>query len=281
YPSTHSFEGNDISSWNFVGERSAYFDILDMFQGHTKVLSINDLCQSSSIEFPRAEQIFDSPKNSGSIEFWFANSDVRKNYSYVLLGDSRLSTGVLRIGGPDGEVQYFQRGFFSTLVGSWIDIPFWRTIGTIESNKWHHMNISFNYHNDNLQFWLDGQSSLGEWYDIPYHFTLAPNSSEAGLTKISFAVKNVNSSEKSFYIDALDYSWTPGYQAGRNKEPIYNVENTDTAENEVLYVSGNQTNSDILYKIGIMEDHPNPTDELKKLRDFETYCSYYSRVQRS
>ncbi|MGB5912593.1 MAG: hypothetical protein WBH31_15480 [Promethearchaeia archaeon] len=267
YPAKHGFEDEDLSSWTFLGQDGAYFDIIDEFKGHTKVLSINDICKSSSIVFPRAEQSFDNSKYYGNIEFWFATSDRRKNYTYILLSDLNPLTGLIKIGGYDGEVQFYQRGFY-LLPGIFIP-PMWITVGYIESNKWHHMRIEFNYPDECLSIFLDG--TFRWWAPV---FSSIP--SGGGFKKISFAVYNEFSMEKSFYVDAVDYSWDANYKIGRNKKPLYDIDDPDLTENEVIYIGGFQKNSDILHKISMIEKFPYPSEEILNSRDFTSYGSYYS-----
>ncbi|GAH18220.1 unnamed protein product, partial [marine sediment metagenome] len=228
YPATYGFEEEDLTTWNLVGQDKAYFDIIDTFKGHTRVLSINDVNRMGTTTFSRAEQVFDFPKLWGTIEFWFAVSEYRNNYTYILLGDSlSLSTVLIMIDGYEGAIKYYNRGFLGFS-------PQWVTLGYIGNNEWHHMKIDFNYILEQLSIYIDGNLGIQDGY-----FSLPPNWLTLGFNRISFAVEDKLSIDKSFYIDALDYSWdNPNYEEGRNREPLYNIDEPDLTENEVLYAAG-------------------------------------------
>jgi hypothetical protein len=268
YPAAVGFEDKNLQMWNgnpfspgwrYVGQDGMHTNVINGFEGHTRVLEINDIKESGTT-YPKMEYFITDPFPVpwGKVEFWFAVSDYTKKFSYIFLKDIYGHEHMVDIAiDTNGELIYYDR-----TVG-------WITFGQIENNKWYHMRIDFDYLLDSVSIYLDGNLALpnGHLHDQPIFGAFC------GFSSISFAIQD-ESIDKSFYIDALDFSWAPGYYPGRNRYPISNSEQEPT-QNEVLYIAGKQSNYDILNKINL-QSIPNPSFEVEHLGDFESFYSFYS-----
>lgn len=118
----------------------------------------------------------------GTIEFWFNTPDKTKSAQFYLYKDSTI-------------VLYL-------IINS---------IPGIINNEWHHLRIDFNCETDSFDLYLD-QNII---YDDQSFYNSALN-----IDLLKFITTGANPS--TYYIDAVDYSWSLGYYLNRNFNAIGN-----------------------------------------------------------
>ncbi|MHA2251721.1 MAG: hypothetical protein ACXAD7_15260, partial [Candidatus Kariarchaeaceae archaeon] len=183
-------------------------------------------------------------KVSGTIEFWWRTDDATDPFHIFLYDYTSITAAVYIF---DDEFQY------------WDGVAWQQASITPEDNKWYHHKIVFDCTSDTFDWYIDG---VLEAHDID--FTQNGDAVDAMLMGTS-----VQTSDAHTYIDAIGFSWDDNYNIGDNTVPI-------CLENEVLYVTGLQSNFDILNKINIIENIPDPSFEVKFSGEYEALFSFCS-----
>ena len=201
YPATINFDNEDWNQeWNLSNPDTSSLEMIPEFQGHKNILKFYNQ-QGGLAKYRLAQYVFDQPKKSGTIEFWFAVSGLGNSY-YIFLGDDKNSrepnTGmcIVDIAMSESQIKYYDR------VKGWINIA------NLSANKWYHMRIDFDYENENVVVYLDQNLILRSGH---FHNPVGRN----GVENISFCVFR-NIVNQIFFIDAIGFSWDPNYNVGDN-----------------------------------------------------------------
>ncbi len=202
YPAAYSFEGDDI------GDNPAGFSVLESggtvnviggIGGHKKVVELHDIDAGNNIILVRT---FSSAKTSGTIEVWIRMGQTDKiNYIYLYSDVWPNPILDLRIE-SNGEFK-IDHGGGRTYIQDYV------------ANQWYHIKIDFEcgaggYKGlaaDTFNFYVDGVLLVDGWSFI---------NNAVNLLSIYF-ITHTTQADAYYYVDALDYSWSPGYSNGRNR----------------------------------------------------------------
>ncbi|MHA1425543.1 MAG: hypothetical protein ACTSQI_06105 [Candidatus Helarchaeota archaeon] len=222
--------GNFVANWTFT-EDTDYADpegwaILDKDNGgdsnldirvlpalgeHNKVVGLRD---DTTGYYARMYESCNWSVESGYINFWVHSTANNKEASFTL-GES--DAGKFWLCGGQGFTVGAWKSYFS---GSWNHILLDSSSEIIPyiANKWHHITVFFDCTVDYSNIWIDGTQAF--WNS---EGGLCPDflfsSAAAAFDWIQF---NTGSADSSYElsVDAIDYSWVPGYF------PIRNLNNT-------------------------------------------------------
>ncbi|TFF90390.1 MAG: hypothetical protein EU548_03250, partial [Promethearchaeota archaeon] len=191
--------GNFPSNWTNLNSANCYASIIPSIAGHSKVLELED---ASSI-FGGSIHIyndFGSPKNNGTLEFWYYNELTALDPSdfIIRLSNSITDKHITIILGNDSNI------YISNNEKSYENIV--RRFLMFE-NTWYHFRIQFNPDNSfNLSI---NNIKIVSNYILPD----PPNS----INQLNFQTDdNPFGGGGKFYIDCIDYSWSNGYYLGRS-----------------------------------------------------------------
>ncbi|KKM24235.1 hypothetical protein LCGC14_1607130, partial [marine sediment metagenome] len=204
YNATYSFEDE------LIGEEGTTIDLIDTYvedvgysnitidggiAGHKKVLQLHQTAGGSitsylSYDFPQLEIDM-------TIEFWIwmsGTSDWGNNLMFYFNEDS---TNIVRI-------------YFDYTLPGYIKTDTQEIASSAESFQevWQHVKIILDDTANTFDFYLNGINMGTFNYRVPSTVGIDQNS-----IYIDFHV--IGSSD--YYIDAIDYSWSPGYSNGRNR----------------------------------------------------------------
>ncbi|MFX1555251.1 MAG: hypothetical protein ACFFBV_15110, partial [Promethearchaeota archaeon] len=258
YNATYGFEneavGTSGTSIDFIDRASistgCSLTIASEIDDHYKVLDFHDNNILGHIVDVKNEI---ADKVSGTVEFWWRTTDA-SDYFTIFLNDG-ISTAV-RIYIEDDQFKYFNEIF-----------P--QTARSASDNTWYHHKIVFDCTTDRYDWYIDG---VLEAENVKF-FSYPPN--VVAIDSMEFTTLWQDADYHN-YIDAVGYSWDENYEVGDNTVPI-------CSENEVLYVTGLQSNFDILNKINIIENIPDPSFEVNFSGEYEalfTFCSISNDVSR-
>ncbi len=253
YPATYGFENEttgELPSIPYSNTDGGTVKVIEEISGHKKVLELSDNNNSAGVSF---NNIFSSP--NGTIDFWFRTNDTSKDIWITFGGDSGTPLyAFIRILIENDIWRY-------TADTTKIDIP---NVSPPQNNTWHRITIHFRclgapaYKNLNDNTWkclIDGIDS-GE--------LLPRGDDENNMTSISFRTLDAFE-DYSIFIDAIGYSWDPGYNIGDNAQEglLLSYENS-TALNWTGYTLDGSANRTIWGNTSI----PLPHDASHVIRVF-------------
>ena len=193
YNATYSFtdelEGTENDNIEFVDSTNyATCIIIGSLDGHNKVLKTISDANSQVIY-----QNFEENQEIGTIEFWVQYAENNKKHEINFMTDGTNSFGLLFYN--TGDVYYYN--------GGWV-----LTGESYLANTWYHIRLEFDV-DDDWHLWMDGVSIDD---GVGYGYNGAPSY----INKLRLYASSDNG-ETSYY-DAIDYSWSPSYEDGRNRE---------------------------------------------------------------
>ncbi len=179
-------DGSNPSGWTVSEPTNTSVQIIAEKGGHYKVVEIYDNSATDKVEFYNDF----TKRTSGSIEFFAYNSNVTYRLGTYLNEGTTICLAFYIINGNfyywDGNQHFIKSAI---------------------SNKWYHIKLDWNA--SGWQVWIDG-ILYGSGYT--YKFLYNP---PTGVNR--FYVKTEESHSGYYcYIDAVDYSWDPGYYINRN-----------------------------------------------------------------
>jgi len=178
------------TDWIDASEPSCEIQVISELAGHKDILEFTDNSGSGkSIGY----QTFDTPKASGSVEFWFRYDDSTIRPS-IALRDNDLTHSLYMELDSNVLKSYWSSGY--------------RTITTLTSDTWYHFRIQFNTAN-HWYLWIDKvqQDYLGT-SELYYYGSVSTFDDIYLQTNVNIL--------KDCYMDAVDYSWSDGYFENRN-----------------------------------------------------------------
>ncbi len=210
YPATYGFDSGtqgDTSSndWRFISNYGyTYPKIWDEFEGHKKVVGIND---TRTDDRPSATHNVGMQSN-GTVELWILGINTNKAFYILFRGpiDSDLYTGIfLKI--TNGSLYFFR---YSDIL-----------ITSLDNNTWYHLRIDFECGNGKYQnlstqefkLQITPEGGMTQYY--------GPYSLYEPVEVISEVEINADYSQSGseYFFDAFAYSWDPHYDIGDNKDP--------------------------------------------------------------
>jgi len=244
YPATYGFESDEIgTNIDFIeleeSTGSCTLKLIPSFNNHEKVLDLYD----TSWEYSAGgKNIFNEGQDYGTVEFWWALSDVTRS-SYVWLEDSSAND-ILVVRYSGSSFGRFDNGGWQVISGA----------PTPSNNQWYHIRI-------------DWELTAGGYMGLSQNnFSLYIDGIQYG----PYTVANTNTPDRlylqtgvgasggfHFYMDAIGYSWDPNYNIGDNLNEglLLSYDNTTTLDWKGLSLDG-QSNQTILGNTTI----PMPAD---------------------
>ena len=202
YSFTEDPDGSDPANWTIMREPSnTYVDVVAEKDGHRKVLELWD---DSISGHPRIYNTFSS-QTSGSIEFWLRYTKGTENY-FSMLSKDGAGWGVVHLSisktGAD-ELSYYDGAEHK--------------ICDLSENTWHHVRITFEHttggHDGLRQYHFNVYVNGTKYGEFPFQ-------SQRGQTKeFHFFTDSLHAhGDFHAWVDAVDYSWAPGYYPNRNRD---------------------------------------------------------------
>ena len=193
YSFTNDIIGDHPSGWTVYENFMCHADVIAELDGHSNVVEIYD-----DNDFGHADMYNTFPAQSnGSIEFWLRLESISYHISAIpfLLEDG---TNIIYISfnAIDGFIRYYDGN--------------WHNIFQPQVDQWYHIKIDWNTSGWQL-------TTNGTQYGSNYNYSLW-NTITKGINRIFFSSRTADhGTDYKFYIDAIDYSWAPGYYLNRNK----------------------------------------------------------------
>jgi len=197
------------NQWLDTASTNASIDVVSDI--HDKVLKLQDSSDNNSITM---ENTF-SDQSLGTVEFWVQSGDVSsKTWALSLWDENDLAFRVLM---NDNQWQYTTSSFYQNI------LPYYSgtSIDTPVNDEWYHVRIDFNLDNSTNNYYGLNESQ----------FRITINDIQSIIYEIdNLDVSNVNkillqsgiSDTGVSLIDAIGYSWAPGYLVGDNRWPVLN-----------------------------------------------------------
>jgi len=208
YSFTDDFVYSHPVNWSVSEDGISDIQVIQSFNIHSKVVQI----QASNAANPGVGKMILnlSEQGFGTVEAWMANDHSEPLFLILRTIDGSEVFRVVFDGQFDDRIEYeFKAG------GTWFtDV----LLPNYTSNKWYHVRIDFDCTNgkyknlleDRCNIYIDDQL-VGANKSHSSSMVLDPT----GIAIIEFSVGYNNSGLN--WIDAVDYSWAPGYYEGRNK----------------------------------------------------------------
>ncbi len=184
YPATYGFE-NEVNNFIDVVSNYGTCEIVNSYTDHNKVLHVEDSFSNRGMNFRHS---LDSPVTSGTVEFWFAMTDVYEGLSDALLFYSWDDSNNI--------------GFYLAMSdGQFIDAQ--SNTAEMEYNTWYHIRIDFDC--------SEGINGRYTWYlnENRQYSDVEMLSSVVDITQLTF--RGYSSSRGEGYFDAFGFSWDPDY----------------------------------------------------------------------
>lgn len=189
YSFTNDTVGSPAGDWTSSGGLSTSVLTANAYSGHSKVLQVYDANATSNVV---TTQMFSSSQTKGSIDFWILDTIATSNGPLFAIQD--ISDYLL--------VYIYVTGgnfVFSHAVATFIAPHI--------ANRWYHWTLEFDSSTDIANVTLDGFRIL----------TNEAFSQVAGdAVKFRAGSGQQTSNIFSTYLDAVDYSWSPGWSANRS-----------------------------------------------------------------
>ena len=233
YYGTYDFRddaiGGNPAGWS-ITETGGTVNVIAEFDGHKKVVEFDDV---SGVGNTAIAQIYDQ-QQSGTIEFWYMNTDVTDFCQFLGKGD--VSYGIW-FAIRNEKIQYYH-------TGSWHDA----TGGGVLDDTWYHISITFDVDSDDYDFSLNGVLLDS---NVPF------SSDQTYMSWFSMAT-DTGDLNYIMYIDALGYSWDTTSHGGLGYTVDYNILSQDIEPIlEGGYEIDNINFGDSLEVVNILDYHHN------------------------
>jgi hypothetical protein len=193
YPATFGFEndenGSDPEKWD-IDESGGTIQVLTSHQNHNKLVELHE----SSDAITSIYNSFDN-RDNGTVECWVMVNREDDWFNLGLFNNTQWNG--IHIGfSPGGTLRYYNGSN-------------WLPITSYSANLWYHFRIEWNCLKD-WHLWIDGISQ-----DEGFGYTY--NGSPLTLDRMRFTISDAGSHQNQYmYVDAVGYSWDPGYDIGDN-----------------------------------------------------------------
>ncbi len=203
YSFTEDAEGTDPANWTIIEEFNTSIEVIAKKNGHSKVVELWDNDNSNDCYLYNNF----APQTTGSVEFWIYGLAGIESATYI-----RLHKGVpsptnagpyLKVDWSGEYLRYYSGGYTDIISSS-----------GFSERTWHHIRVAFNCTTDTFDIWVNG---IQEGTGLPF----ANNANS--LVYIDVGTSTISTYGNTYtYIDAVDYSWAPGYYQNRNMdiEPV-------------------------------------------------------------
>ncbi len=195
YLGAFSFTGDAVGAhpagWTIQEGSNTYTHVIEFMGTHRKVVEFWD---NTNTGLTTATNSF-TARSTGTIEFWYYFQKGGASYDNFVC---RIRSGTTIGAGISFENSnnriYNELGAVDIALG-------------VTANSWHHIRIDFDCSTDTYRFWLDGvnKGTFGFWNGLSTADNLFYTTSASYTYGNSYA-----------WVDAVDYSWAPGYYLNRN-----------------------------------------------------------------
>jgi len=182
YSFTKDSAGSDPTGWVITEDSSTDVSVLSELDKHHQIVRLTD----NNINGAATMYNEFDPQIKGTIELYMISSPAASEYA-AYLGNLPL--------------------------GSW---EFYLSMGWNVADTWYHVRISFNCTSDTGRFWINGTQAYWNNGGTPDENFLFLHDVD-NLTVFYLSTKK-EFTNTTLFVDAIDYSWTPGYYLNRNKD---------------------------------------------------------------
>ncbi|MHA1266923.1 MAG: COG1470 family protein [Candidatus Helarchaeota archaeon] len=210
YTATYSFTkditGEDPASWAITEYPNTSLYTIESLNVHHKVVGL--FCNGSDWAGTKMITNF-SAQTTGTVEWWFNIVDIEPWYGGA--SDPTRLVLALMSGGDTGAYYGPVLGFDALGSVSYISgASSWISLGTWTPNEWQHYRIDFNSTSDTFDVYQNG-IKIGS--GCSYRYSQGP----IDRVEVGYEWTESPSVECEAYVDAIDFSWDPGYYLNRNK----------------------------------------------------------------
>ncbi|MFX1284158.1 MAG: Ig-like domain-containing protein [Promethearchaeota archaeon] len=261
YPASWGFENNDPgmepSDWYLTPTNgSSFYRVNAEYDGHKNVLEMRKYNGTTQVTVIKN---FSSSVTAGTVEFWLQKDT---GESGVHLSDPTRFFLLNSSGHP--QVVFFVERMD---LYPYNYIP---TYDVVPKDTWHHFRIDFDVSQGGWQLQFNNYQ-FGSGYTLPFYYPVVDHVSGFQMASTDFA----DFSDYGAYLDAVGYSWDPGYTVGDNlNEGLLLSYYTPTPLNWTGYSLDGGTNVTILGNTTI----PMPSDEIHTIQVFgnDSLGNWYS-----
>ncbi|MHA1251844.1 MAG: CUB domain-containing protein, partial [Candidatus Helarchaeota archaeon] len=211
YSFTDDLVGSDPENWTVDQPANTNVEVVSQIGNHKKVVELVD---NSINGYPYIINYFDAPKISGTAEFWFRGTDLTDTIYIMIRRDGTEVIGF----------RIYWNNIYWNVGGST------HFITTINNNEWYWFRVKWN--GTGWMVIINGVE-YGTGYTYQFNQPI-----ESGVNNIIFHHR-VGGYGYTIYVDAVDYSWAPGYYEGRILD--YNIITQDQEWFDILTKDGNYT----------------------------------------
>ncbi|NVM31528.1 MAG: hypothetical protein HWN65_22010 [Candidatus Helarchaeota archaeon] len=192
YSFTDDSNGADPAGWITYEDPGTSIEVIEELAGHHKVVDIYD----GSSSYRAAMSDFYNDITTGTIEFWcYGAQSGSDNYlQLILIGEGLQGVTIIY----DIDAQKLK--YYDTM---------YRDICNMSNNVWHHIRLQFNCTTDTFDIWVNG---------APEGSNLMFYNAVTSINRTHFYSGVAASGGFHSYVDAVDYSWAPGYYPNRNMD---------------------------------------------------------------
>lgn len=201
YSFTDDTIGGNPADWTSIEGAGYGINVIESLNDHAMVVNHSDATGGGN---GGMYQDFAAAHTSGIVEFWARQDadDARFNFR---LFRADLAEVIYVLFDTDGNINYLGTGMSNN------------TICEYAADTWYHFSIDYNTTGFQVEI-------NGVLYGAGRTFSF-PNAMSGGLTRFTFC-NHFYGGPWNGYIDAIDYSWAPGYYFNRNNDttPTYTTE---------------------------------------------------------
>ncbi len=208
YDFSHDTVGSDPSGWVTSEPASTSIAVASSHLNHSKVVHLDDDSTSSYLDFYNTS----TGQSYGAVEFWILLPDVSCPLQ-IQLKNSQNTQYVtqLTISYDYGGVTQDYLAYRNTN-GTWCDLV------QLTDDSWYYMRLTFDCTNGNYTG-LDQYTYCLYLTNTTFNQTYGPYvfySNEADVGRVRFNTYDYPRQTSEVYLDAIDFSWTPGYFPDRS-----------------------------------------------------------------
>ncbi len=244
--------GSDPAGWDVTEDIQTSIQVIESKINHHKVVEL--LCESSAYNSAcRMWHLF-STRTTGTMELWVYIVEIEPHYGSA--SDSTVLTIDFKNGGNTSSHAGPTLGFDGAGAITYIDGSTWYTIGTWSTNKWQHYRVDFNATSNTFDLYQDGVK-IGDNCNFRY------SQDSIDRVFVGYGFTQSPSVECEAYVDAIDFSWAPGYYPNRNMEyepspkdylGVYSFTEDADGSDPAGWVSEETTNGEV-FVISSRDDH--------------------------
>ena len=206
YSFTEDAVGSDPNGWTTIEPSHTSISVVSDYTTHAKVLFLDDDSTSGCCDLHN----YFTGQSFGAIEFWFLMPDVSCPFIFQCSDDPKTNYAFTL------TVSYDVGGITEDFLGYWHPDGSWRDLVQLSDDTWYHLRVTFECGGggyDSLSAYTYNIYLNGMQYG-PYNFY----SNIPTIEWLRFNTYDFPRQPSEAYVDAIDYSWAPGYYPNRNMD---------------------------------------------------------------